>query len=593
MSSLRARLILGFSLVAVVPLALALVLLEQRIRLSVREQAAARLGVAIGVVQGELATHGQQLASRLALLARDPQLKRLLLVSTDAGLELRRHLEEQRFLLGLDYLLVADTSGAVVADASLAPGQAPGPDAAPLEATALPVARDSGLAVVPLLAGDAIALDARAMIRYAGEPAGLVRGGLRLDRPFLARLQRASGLYLLLRDEGGRVVASTLASQHAPAPRPTDPSVGSVKLGERSYFTRETALRVGTPSRETAVRLVALAPTDEADDAIAVLRATAATLGGLGVLLAIVLGVVWSHQVSRPVVRLAGVSERLARGEWEEPVELESVRELRTLVDALERMRVDLRSYRENLRASERQAAYGQMARRVAHEIKNPLTPIALSVSGLQRAYDQGHAEFPQALAQAVRTVTEEVGRLKALLQEFAELGRFPAPRPTRFDAGELLRDLAALHAHDVEAGRLAFDVPDGGRSTAGANAGSSPLLVRADRDQLRRALLNLVQNALDATPGNSQDAAADARVRVRATVQDASLVLEVRDDGPGLSEEQRSQLFVPGFTTKPHGSGLGLTLVERIVADHGGTITVDSAPGRGTTITIRLPREA
>jgi nitrogen fixation/metabolism regulation signal transduction histidine kinase len=570
MNSLRARLIAGFALVAVLPLALALLLLEQRIRHTVREQAAARLEAAIAVVQGELDAHGQRLAARLALLARDPQLKRLHLVSADGGLALRRHLEDQRFLLGMDYLAVADTAGAVVADASLAPLA----EGAPVEATALPAARDSGLAVVPLQPGGELVLDARAPIRYDGEPAGLVRGGHRLDSEFLARLQRASGLELLLRDGRGRVVATTLAGTEAPAPRPGEPGVGRVRLGEHAYFTRETSLRAGSPGRDIGVRLVALAPTAQADDAVAVLRATAATLGGLGLLLAVVLGVVWSHQVARPVVRLAGVSERLARGEWEEPVALESLSELSTLVDALERMRVDLRAYRENLRASERQAAYGQMARRVAHEIKNPLTPIALSVAGLQRAYAQGHAGFPEALDQAVRTVTEEIGRLKALLQEFAELGRFPPPRPAVFDAGELLAELAALHAHDVAAGRLRFERPSG------------PLAVRADRDQLRRALLNLVQNALEAGA-----AAGAPPVRVSAAAEGASLRLEVRDEGPGLTEEQRAQLFVPGFTTKAHGSGLGLTLVERIVADHGGAITVDSAPGRGTSLVLRIPR--
>ncbi len=576
MSSLRARLIIGFSLVAVLPLALALLLLEQRLRLSVRAQAVARMDAAIAGVQGELASHGERLAARLELLAREPRLKRLHLVSADGGLELRSHLEDTRFLLGLDYLAVTDTAGGVVADASLAP-QAAG---AQVEATALPAARDSGLAVLPLRPDGGLVLDARAVIRYVDEPVGHVRGGLRLDGPFLARLQRASGLELMLREPGGRVLASTLAGGEAPAARPGEADAGLVRLGGRGFFTRETALRAGSPSRETGVRLVALAPTAQADDAVAVLRVTAATLGGLGILLAIVLGIVWSHQVARPVVRLAAVSERLARGEWDEPVELESLRELRALVDALERMRVDLRAYRENLRASERQAAYGQMARRVAHEIKNPLTPIALSVAGLQRAWQQGHEGFPEALDQAVRTVGEEVARLKALLQEFAELGRFPPPRPEDLDAGELLADLAALHAHDVGSGRLRFERPEPAPPEA------RTLRVRADRDQLRRALLNLVQNALEAG-----GATAPGPVRVSAAAEGGALRLEVADQGPGLTEEQRAQLFVPGFTTKAHGSGLGLALVERIVADHGGAITVDSVPGRGTSIVIRIPR--
>ena len=563
MNSLRARLILGFSLVAVLPLALALVLLEQRIQHTVRAQAAARLNAAVDVARSGLAADGERLEARLRVLARDPDLRRLLLVQ--AGPELHEYLEDQRFLLGLDHLSVADSAGFTVADAA----QAVRLVSAPLAAGALPPASDSGLALVPLSDGSSLALEARAIIRYDGTPAGRVRGGWRLDSAYVARLARASGLELVLRDARGKVLAATIAGGDAPAHRPGDDSVGRVQLGGTSWFTRESALPDG--SGHTAAWLVALAPTSLADDAVAVLRWTALALGGLGVLLAIMLGLVWSHQVASPVVRLAAVSERLARGEWEEPVELESMRELRTLVDALEQMRLDLRAYRENLRASERQAAYGQMARRVAHEIKNPLTPIALTVSGLKRAHELGHPGFAEALDDTVRTVTEEVTRLKTLLQEFAELGRFPAPRKAPFDTGELLRDLGGLHAYDVESGRLAFHRPPG------------VLRLNADRDQLRRALLNLVQNGLEAT-------APAGHVRVSAHAEGDHLRLAVSDDGPGLTPEQEDQLFVPGFTTKAHGSGLGLTLVERIVTDHGGTLAVESAPGHGTTFVLRLP---
>jgi two-component system sensor histidine kinase PilS (NtrC family) len=113
-------------------------------------------------------------------------------------------------------------------------------------------------------------------------------------------------------------------------------------------------------------------------------------------------------------------------------------------------------------------------------------------------------------------------------------------------------------------------------------------LVFPADAGQVRQALVNLIRNGLDATAGGG-------RVLVGAATQERRAVITVADDGPGLSQEQRARLFTPGFTTKPEGSGLGLTIVERIVNDHGGTIDVRSAPGQGTTFTIRLPlqREA
>jgi len=108
--------------------------------------------------------------------------------------------------------------------------------------------------------------------------------------------------------------------------------------------------------------------------------------------------------------------------------------------------------------------------------------------------------------------------------------------------------------------------------------------MVTADKDQLRQALINLIQNGLDASAGNGH-------VRVSAGKEGPALRLAVADDGVGLTAEQRGQLFVPGFTTKAHGSGLGLTIVERIVSDHGGAVEVNSAPDRGTTFVLRLPR--
>jgi len=470
----------------------------------------------------------------------------------------------------------------VIADASFAAPVGGRAVSEALDVASLEAAADSGLSVLTLPSGSGLALDARAPIPYAESRVGLVRGGVRVDSTFLARLQRLSGLELLLRDARGRVLATTLAGREAPAMRPADPTVGRVRLAGHTYLTREVDLRLGAEGAPP--RLTALASTASADDAMTVLGSTALVLGVLGVLLAIVLGVVWSHQVARPVVRLAGFSERISRGEWDEPLAMQSMRELQTLVDALERMRADLRTYRDHLRASERQAAYGQMARKVAHEIKNPLTPIALSVQGLKRSYDQKHPDFGTTLDEAVRTVGEEVQRLKALLQEFNELGRFPPPRPVPFVVGELMGDLRTLFHHDVVAGRLAFDMPP------------VVLPLIADPGQLRQALINLIQNGLDATAAGAPggNGAGHVRVTVAGVPGEAGsgdkLFFAVSDDGPGLTEQQRGQLFVPGFTTKTHGTGLGLTIVERIISDHQGTIEVDSAPERGTTFVIQIP---
>jgi nitrogen fixation/metabolism regulation signal transduction histidine kinase len=247
------------------------------------------------------------------------------------------------------------------------------------------------------------------------------------------------------------------------------------------------------------------------------------------------------------------------------------VRELETLGEALDRMRGDLRAYRERLVTSERQAAWGQMARTVAHEVANPLTPIAVSIADLRRSYDQRHPDFPRILDQAVRTIAEEVETLRRMLQEFADLGRMPPPALAPVGVAMLFADLEALYGGEVAAGRLAFGRP------------GEDLCVAADAGQLRRALVNLIKNGLE-----SLDAA--GQVKVSASVEGGEVVIAIADSGRGLTVEQRVQLFTPGLTTKPHGSGLGLTIVQRIVHEHGGRIAVESAPGAGTTFRVHLP---
>jgi len=547
MNSLRLRLILGFSLVALVPLAVAMTLFSARIREAVEQQADGRLGGALVLLRGELHADGERLSESVAELARDPELRRLYLVEAATDAELRERLASQQFLLGLDYLWIADTSGALAADGAVA-GRPRDAGRAPLAFEALPPVTGSGLALVAVRGVPALALDAAAPIRYRDQPVGWVRGGVLLDSMRLARLTRTSGVGLALTDAGDRRVASTW----------TDAG---------RHRTRSVPLALGRAPHPTLTGFVS---TTAADESIASLRITSLALGLLGVAIAIALGVFLSHQLSRPVERLAAFSQRVARGEWNEPLRAGSLSELQALVTALERMRADLGESRDRLAAGERQAAYGQMARKVAHEIKNPLTPIAISVADLKRSFDQGRPDFPQILDQAVRTIGDEVQTLKRLIQEFSDFGRFPPPRFAPFDLGELLADLAALHAHEAAAGRLVFT------PTAGA------LTLRADRDQLRQALLNLIQNGLDAV-------AAGGRVEVRAAPHAEGIEIVVSDTGPGLTAEQRSQLFVPGFTTKTGGSGLGLTIVERIVSDHRGTIAVDSASGAGTTFRIRL----
>jgi signal transduction histidine kinase len=538
MRSLRARIIVGIAFVAIVPLALALVLLSARVERMVREDSGKRLETGVRALQAEMRERRHRTEAKLGILSRDPLLRRLYLVRAGGARELGEYLAERRILLDLDYLEVDGLDSLPAATATGAPA-------------------DSTYA---------LKLDLASPITYDNRIVGSLRGGILLDRDFLIRLQQRRGLDLALFDPAGRPAASTLADslEHA---LPTE--FARASIGRETYWGVSAPLELGSGQ---PVTLTALTPTGPADQTITALRFTAALLALGGIVVAILLGFLWSSQVSRPVERLAAHSRRLARGEWEEPISLHSVRELETLGEALDRMRQDLIAYRGKLVVSERHAAWGLMARKVAHEVKNPLTPIAISVADLKRSYDLQRPDFPAVLDQAVRTISAEVDSLKRLLQEFSDFARFPAPTLGDVSAGALLDDLRALYAREIEEGRLAVE------------AIPSPIALRADAGQLRQALVNLVKNGLEAVDGTG-------RVVVEVRPAGPSVQFTVTDTGPGLTAEQRAGLFTPGFTTKTHGSGLGLTIVDRIVSEHGGTIAVDSHD-RGTTFTIRLPRE-
>jgi nitrogen fixation/metabolism regulation signal transduction histidine kinase len=443
--------------------------------------------------------------------------------------------------------------------------------------SALPLRGAHGPAIETLAEGPTTVLSATVPVRYEGRAVGLVRGGLALDAAFLSRMLSTGDVELMISGADGRVLAATLGDsllRGAPsAVGPARAGTPRVVIGGASYWSRSVPLRPqpGAADAGSTPVLTGLVPTTAADRTIAALQLTSLLIGLIGLGVAIALGVAWSSQVSRPVEQLAAASQRIARGEWDEPIRMRSVRELQTLIEAFERMRADLGAYRERLVTSERQAAWGQMARMVAHEIKNPLTPIAVSVADLKRSFERGRDDFPQILDQAVRTIGAEVDALKRILQEFSDFARLPSPQPAPCRLSELLSDLAALYAGEVATRRLAIAPPE------------RDVVFDADRGQIRQALVNLIQNGLEAIGDGGS-------VAVSARADGDRLAIVVTDSGPGLSAERNADLFVPNLTTKPHGSGLGLTIVQRIVNDHRGSITAESEPGRGTTFRILLP---
>lgn len=291
---------------------------------------------------------------------------------------------------------------------------------------------------------------------------------------------------------------------------------------------------------------------------------------GAILLVAVAAAVLFAERLARPLAALSAAARRVGAGRLDTRVEARAGGEIGELIADFDQMAADLAAQRRELGRLEKLAAWRGMARILAHEIKNPLTPILLAVQEARRSDPGGHPAHSAMLADCESIVTEEVEGLRDLVRSFSDFARMPHPEPAVDDLGALLDDLARLYGD-----RLAVTRPDG----------ALPRLL--DHAQLRRALINLVDNGLAAV----RRAGGDAPVALELEVRDEADVLRVRDAGDGIPPENLDRVFEPDFTTGSQGMGLGLPIVRGIAEGHGGRVDVESAPGRGTVFTLTLPR--
>ena len=300
------------------------------------------------------------------------------------------------------------------------------------------------------------------------------------------------------------------------------------------------------------------------------------SLIGVGTLVAaLVVSLLLSKSLSRPLVELAREAGAVAHGE-PKPVAVRGAVEIRAFADAFNRAIADLTALRKRLAATERIAARREIARRVAHEIKNPLAPIRAAVETLRRLRARQDPAFDEYFDEATRTVLDEVQRITRIVSEFTEFARLPAPNPTPLDVVETIRAQAALH----------------GSSGTPVVFTSRPCpALNADRDQLVQLVSNLIQNAQYAAESRPMRDGSAPQVAVDVRPSSADKVrIVVSDNGPGLTPDMRARLFEPYATNKPGGTGLGLAIAQRIAIEHGGEIGYSESPGGGATFSVELP---
>jgi signal transduction histidine kinase len=433
----------------------------------------------------------------------------------------------------------------------------------------------------------------------AGETPIFVVGGRRLDRNFISALNLPAGM---------RVVMYLNQRDHFSVNSLVDPGEGSTNPAHPADNYEPIVEAVRSRPVET-IRLISWT-SDSADDEVfhaiplmgesmgqdhpllAILlvgnarrsyvelkrriQQAALLVGGGGIALAILLSSWAAARVTRPVEQLALAAQEVTAGNWHAQVTVEGSDELSQLADSFNRMTAELLEQKDRLMQAERVAAWRELARRLAHELKNPLFPLQLTVENMLRARQQGPEQFEEVFQEGSKTLLTEISNLKGIIARFSDFSQMPQLQLRPVQVNQVLRGVMQL----FEA-RLAS--PEHGQIVSELQMDPYPATIMADAEMLHRAISNLVLNAIDAMPEGG-------RLTLRSRCTTGLVVVEVVDTGSGLTAEECERIFTPYYTSKPHGTGLGLAIVQSVVSDHGGRIRVRSEPGRGTTIAIELP---
>jgi two-component system, NtrC family, nitrogen regulation sensor histidine kinase NtrY len=417
-------------------------------------------------------------------------------------------------------------------------------------------------------------------IATAGDRVVYVAGGERLDRAFLDTLALPAGMRALLyRNLQPQFTPSELiGGTDAAALRPLIERVKREK--------REASATVGAGAAAETIHALPLPGLDDSLLGVLLVASSRRELvemeafllklgiafASAGILLGIVLSWWATARITRPVKRLAESARKVAAGNWGATVEVVSEDEIGQLAHAFNRMTHELVEQRDRLVQSERVAAWRELARRLAHELKNPLFPLQITVENMRRAREQYPEQFDEVFREGSSTLLAELANLKQIISRFSDFAKMPAPAMQQVQLNELASETAKLFTPQLAQANIV------------ARTELDPHLRRimADPEQLARVLRNLTLNAIDAMPHGGT-------LTIRTITHETGVRLEVADTGQGLTPEECERLFTPYYTTKTHGTGLGLAIVQSVVSDHRGRISVVSEPGKGSSFRIDL----
>lgn len=596
----RRKLVALFALTVCLSVAGVALLVIEMTRNAFANTESQRTAALVGQFQREFSRQGEEVARRVQAIAASDAATRMATALNGTSADSAQYFDLARSIADshqLDFLEILDWNGMIISSAQW-PAKFGYPDNQ--------FANLSGLSEQPAFLKSEELQDSTVLglfaLRYinAGDHPVYVLGGRRLDKSFLAALDMAPEMRVLLYQNRGEkfspdLLLDPMSGSHADGTHPAEKFEALINA-VRTYNQETTGIVNWSADQadQEVFHAIPLRGVGKDHPLLGILlvgnsrrpyvelkrriRDSALLVGGAGIFLAILLSSWAATRVTRPVEELARAAQDVTAGHWNASVEVTGHDEVAQLAESFNRMTGELLAQKERLVQTERVAAWRELARRLAHELKNPLFPLQLTVENLIRARSQSPEQFDEVFSESSRTLLGEITNLKQIIGRFSEFSKMPQPQLQQIQLNEVLQGVAQLY-------QAQFDAPGRPPIKCRLELDNNSPVIAADPDLLHRAISNLVLNAMDAMPNGGT-------LSLRSRGDADKVMIEVSDTGSGLTPEECERIFTPYYTSKQHGTGLGLAIVQSVVSDHGGRISVRSEPGQGSAFVIELPRE-